>query len=633
MAQSDNGTGREGESMLAVSVVVATFNRLQMLLDLLNSLAKQTIPAGMFEVIVVDDGSRTPVKPALSAMTFPFRLTVLEQANAGAAAARHRGIMSAAGDIIVIVDDDMLVGPEFLHHHLRTHRNGATLVLGKMEDELVSGTVPLFSRFHSDQLYKQYNGFKTKQVKPRGINLYTGNASFRRSDYFKVGGFDPTLARGEDAELGVRLEKAGARIAYCDEAKTINRSGLTDREVWFQRNYLYGRSDVRIAKKHHDVDIADPWRFLFEVNPVSRPLLVFSASFPGAGAVFSRAVMRVAEAADEHGFPRAAVAGATLSYGLEYFRGVREETGSVRDAARDFADYLKKRRKANTSELQSNAVSSQETFVLNEEQVYLDRNGQKIYCVQHEAQGEGRGVVVLVGPLGLERTHAYAVWVQWARALSGAGYHAFRFDFAGVGESTGEFGEQTLQGWQGDAERVFQHAKQQYPSLPIALVGLRGGCLIASHLFREGAGEALLLWEPPPSGEAMAMEILRRKLAADYAEHTGGERKTRDDYIADMERGLVVEVEGYPWTKALWHSAKSYSLAIPRDDERRSYRIVHLDGRDPARALSKTHGFVFRIPKPFFWMESKVLQPDLNELFSDALRWLSAIQPVNYAAN
>ncbi len=630
MNQEQEPAEKKDEVRVVLSVVIATYNRLPLLLDLLNSFSKQTLEPAMFEVIVVDDGSSVPVLSALTAQSYPFGLTVIEQKNAGPAAARHRGIEEARGEIIVIVDDDMLVPPEFLHHHLRAHRSGATLVLGKMIDDQSGERPALFNRFHSDQLAKQFDAFKTQKQKPRGVNVCTGNVSFRRSDYFNVGGFDRSLARAEDLELGMRLEKAGAVIVYCDEALTINRCGMADREVWFQRNFLYGRHDVRIAKKHDDMDVADPWRFLFEVNPVSRPLLMFAAAFPRAGGVLSRAAMRVAEEADDRGFSRAGVAGATLSYGLEYFRGVRAETGGIRDVVHDFSHYLKKRRVARDAGDQKTQAPAQDASVFDEKQFYIDRNGQKIYCVHHPARGNALGAVLLIGALGLERTHAYLVWVQWARSLAQAGYHVFRFDFGGIGESTGEFSNQTLASWQADAVGVYSHVKQAFPRMPLLLHGLRGGCLIASHLFAENLGDALLLWEPPPSGEAMAMEILRRKLAADYAENTGGERKTRDDYIASMESGSLVEVEGYLWSKELWRSAKAYPLLMPPENEKRPYRIVHMDGRDPARALSKTHSSIVKIPKPFFWMESKVLQPDLNELFSGALAWLSSMPEDKY---
>jgi hypothetical protein len=43
-----------------VSVVLATFNRPDLLLRVLGCLSRQTLPPGEFEAIVVDDGSNVP---------------------------------------------------------------------------------------------------------------------------------------------------------------------------------------------------------------------------------------------------------------------------------------------------------------------------------------------------------------------------------------------------------------------------------------------------------------------------------------------------------------------------------------------------------------------------------------------
>ncbi len=331
--------------MKQISVVIATYNRADLLVDLLRDLAHQTLPLDDFEVIVVDDGSADPPRPRLEALELPYALTILEQQNKGPAAARHAGVLRASAPIIVILDDDMSIEPSFLEEHLASHRAGNTLVLGHIVlDQKEDAPKPLFERFHAAQLMGFLEGMRDGRIVPRGAYVCTGNVSFRRDDYLAVGGFDPTLDRAEDRELGVRLEKAGARLAYCDAARAHNRSDHTDIRIWYNRNFRYGIADARIAEKHPDVELIDPWRFLFEVNPVSRPLLLLAAMAPRLGLVLSRAAMDVAMGVDRLGSERIAIAGATLAYGLDYFRGVREEAGSLTNTARGFYAYLHKRR-------------------------------------------------------------------------------------------------------------------------------------------------------------------------------------------------------------------------------------------------------------------------------------------------
>src|SRR5262249_13996300 len=161
----------------------------------------------------------------------------------GAAAARHYGILAATGELIVVLDDDMLAVPELLEAHLAKHEAGATVVLGHITDPLRAAS-PLFHRFHSHVLADCSRTFRSGTI-PRGVHMCTGNVSFRRSDYLAVGGFDISLARSEDRELGVRLEKAGARIAFAERARTLDLSDHTSKEVWFARNFAYGVYDLR----------------------------------------------------------------------------------------------------------------------------------------------------------------------------------------------------------------------------------------------------------------------------------------------------------------------------------------------------------------------------------------------------
>ena len=65
-----------------VSVVLGTYNRPDSLLYLLSCLARQSLPASQFEVIVVDDGSKVPARERVNVRDYPFSLTILDQANA-----------------------------------------------------------------------------------------------------------------------------------------------------------------------------------------------------------------------------------------------------------------------------------------------------------------------------------------------------------------------------------------------------------------------------------------------------------------------------------------------------------------------------------------------------------------------
>jgi len=243
---------------------------------------------------------------------------------------------------------------------------------------------------------------------------------------------------------------------------------------------------------------------------------------------------------------------------------------------------------------------------------YLAVGGELVAVVRHAALGHARAAVVLAGPMSLERSHAALTWVRWARTLARSGYEVFRFDYRAVGESSGDFREQSLDTWLEDLSAVVAHAKGA--GLPVWLVGLRLGALLGKRLFDEGACDGLIAWDPPTGGRPMLMDMLRRKLAADYME-LAGERKTRDAYVRELETGEIVEVEGYHWSPSLWRSAPGHVFGEVR---RRSGRwlVIHLDGRPAERLPDAAHFASVRIPKPPFWLQSGTLVPDVADLFA-----------------
>ncbi len=330
-------------SRFDVSVVVATYNRGVLLQDLLRDLAAQTLAAERFEVVLVDDGSKEPVKPFVDALRVPFALTLVEQANAGQAAARDRGIRLASGAIVVIVDDDMRLGKDFLAEHLRAHDAGADVVMGLIVPP-PEAKLPLFEKFHADQLLRFARDASSGRKPVRGVHLATGNVSFRRADYLAVGGFDRTLKRSEDRELGIRLEKAGKRLAVSEKARSLHYSDHGSDRFWHERSFDYGIYDLRISAKHPEEESANPFSYLWLVHPVSRPLLVMAMAAPRGAGVAARGVMRAAKALDALGFERSALRACTFVFGLEYFRGVRAECGTLGATMRRAAAYAKSRR-------------------------------------------------------------------------------------------------------------------------------------------------------------------------------------------------------------------------------------------------------------------------------------------------
>ena len=102
--------------MKKLSIVVATYNRAPYLLRTLESLARQTLSPGLFEILVVNNNSsdNTPEVVAGFAGSHPqLQVRMVTETSQGISYARNCGIASSVGQYIVFIDDDEEANPGF----------------------------------------------------------------------------------------------------------------------------------------------------------------------------------------------------------------------------------------------------------------------------------------------------------------------------------------------------------------------------------------------------------------------------------------------------------------------------------------------------------------------------------------
>lgn len=188
---------------MKISVVIPTYNCYTLLELTLRSLEGQNLPYSEFEVIVADDGSTDGTADYLRKYSGAMNIrTVLNQINTGRASNRNRGIREAQNELIVLLDSDMEVGPDFLRKHLEGQAEGAQVSVGK---------IIFHPRLRKTGLMKYYEKRGAAKV-PLGGDLpgryfVSGNASLPTVVLKDVGGFDENIVHygGEDLELGLRL--------------------------------------------------------------------------------------------------------------------------------------------------------------------------------------------------------------------------------------------------------------------------------------------------------------------------------------------------------------------------------------------------------------------------------------------
>jgi PST family polysaccharide transporter len=262
---------------------------------------------------------------------------------------------------------------------------------------------------------------------------------------------------------------------------------------------------------------------------------------------------------------------------------------------------------------------------LKETTSFLEVKGERIYCTCHSCP-EPKGLVLLAGPFTSERPFSYAPWVRWARYLAAGGFVVVRFDYRGVGESTGSFEKMNFRTWSEDIQVVAKWARTEFPAGPLILHGLGLGALLAADRFEKGLGDGLLLWAAPNSGEVVLREGLMRRLSIEYVLQAKGTRKTYDNYVADLKAGILLQVEGYPWSRFLWDDAGNFRLPaeyLPGTEgvheNGRAWKHVMLD--KPHIPLVSGLG-QWQAINPRAEVKVFPLNPDLTGFFAGNVDWM-----------
>lgn len=236
-----------------VTVVVPSYNRREGLRNLLDGLGRQTYPADALETVVVLDGSRDGSADLVRSLDAPFRLHLVEQENAGAAAARNRGAAEAGNQILVFLDDDIVPDESFLAEHAAGHAGGANLAIVGYCPPVVTST-DLWSQAVRGWWEDHFRRKSEQSHQWTFIDFTVGNSSMPRQTFLDCGGLDRSFAnRGrEDWELAVRMLRAGTRLAYRPEAVGHHfvETSFRTRLKQFRQE---ARDDVLFASKHPHV--------------------------------------------------------------------------------------------------------------------------------------------------------------------------------------------------------------------------------------------------------------------------------------------------------------------------------------------------------------------------------------------
>lgn len=326
-----------------VSVIISTYNRPEGLKSLIGDLSNQDLANYTAELIIVDDGSHPPVPDKIITFAGAIDTKLIHQENMGPGVARQNGIKESGGELIVLIDDDMRVGKDYIRTHVRALED-SDVVIGRIVAPDRQDSLSLFERFHLYQFQRWCEAFKNGKKVIRGVHLSSGNVSFKKDCFMSVGGFDIHLEQSEDRDLGIRFDLAGKKIVYSSEAQSTHVSTHVEMERWLEKVFNYGVWDRKISEKYPGEDLASPWSLINASNRIYRPILLACVYIPGL-AVFTRKILfALCMFLDGIGAGKIAVRICSLLRSIEYLRGVISTFSSYKEAIYSVRSIVNSRR-------------------------------------------------------------------------------------------------------------------------------------------------------------------------------------------------------------------------------------------------------------------------------------------------
>jgi glycosyltransferase involved in cell wall biosynthesis len=216
-----------------LTVLVCTHNNARLLDRALASIAAQLVSDEVrWEVLVVanrcTDGTAAVVRRWGESGRIP-RLRYVSERRAGVTAARQRGLRESRGRLVGYVDDDCLLAPDWIERALRfAYEHPRAGAFGGRNELLWEEPPTFIAELYGESLARQDMGPVARLLPAGEWRMPVGaGLVLRREAVIDSGWTDHAVLRsrrrrslrgslecGEDAEIGVRIRRAGWEIWY-----------------------------------------------------------------------------------------------------------------------------------------------------------------------------------------------------------------------------------------------------------------------------------------------------------------------------------------------------------------------------------------------------------------------------------
>lgn len=231
------------------SLIIATYNRLNEVQELLNSAEKLEFDRSEFEFVFVDDGSTDQTATFLNEYLSETGLQIqyLYQENTGPGEARNHGMRKSSGDFFLFIDSDCLFPPEYLQK--------VDSFISKHHPDAFGGPDtchPSFSPLLKAINYSMTSFIGTggtrgstksvqKKFYPRSFNMGVSRQVFET-----IGGMGK-LRHGQDMEFSARIYRQGYSVSLIAEAFVYHKR-RTSLKRFFKQIFNWGVARINLGR-------------------------------------------------------------------------------------------------------------------------------------------------------------------------------------------------------------------------------------------------------------------------------------------------------------------------------------------------------------------------------------------------
>ena len=231
------------------SIIIPSYNRVDEILELLESLKSITFDREKFEVIVVDDGSTDATIAFLKdfEQNAQFTFSYYTEANQGPGSARNLGMDNAKGDFFIFIDSDVTVPKDWLTH-IDKELNSQDAEAYGGPDSFRDDFSPLLKAInYSMTSFLTTGGLRGKKGKklakfyPRSFNM-----GLSKTLWQQIGGFG-NLRHGQDIEFSNRIIKSYAKVIFIEAAHVYHKRRTNFRR-FFRQVFNWGVARINLYK-------------------------------------------------------------------------------------------------------------------------------------------------------------------------------------------------------------------------------------------------------------------------------------------------------------------------------------------------------------------------------------------------